>query len=436
MHTVSRRGGTCAILLVVLAGLSQVTRAAEAAKGLFGDWGGARSWLSDQGIDLEASYTNEFAQAVRGAPEDTADADQWYLGGSFDLQRIASVPGASIFFSFTDRNGTSLSLKPGLETLMEVQEIYGEGNYTRLNQLYWEQKLFRNEVTLKLGRLTGTFDFMAFSCNFQNIAFCATLPSHNVVPNWVAFPGGTWAGVVRFAPRPEWYVQAGVYEVNPALQQHGARFVLGEPFGGPGQRFNAEFGWLPAGGGEGNGFRLGAWYDNVGGNDLYWNNAGQPLATHGGTPLQHHQQSGFYAMAQQRIWSSGLSDSRGISVFMNFLQADRQISVKDEVAEIGLFWTGPLNARPQDELGAAFGRVHVSSRVSAGERLYDAQVAAPNDQLLQPVETSEFPLEIYYGISLTPGLTLRPNVQFIRSPHGVSDSPTLVVFGLHFSVLF
>ena len=121
---------------------------------------------------------------------------------------------------------------------------------------------------------------------------------------------------------------------------------------------------------------------------------------------------------------------------MNFLQADRQVSVKDEIAEIGLFWTGPLNVRPQDELGVAFGRVHVSSRASAGERLYDAQVAVPNDLPLQPVETSEFPLEIYYAIYPRQGMTLRPNVQFIRSPHGVSDSPTLVVFGLHFSFLF
>jgi len=70
---------------------------------------------------------------------------------------------------------------------------------------------------------------------------------------------------------------------------------------------------------------------------------------HGGTPLRHNQQSGFYAMAQQRVWSQ--TDSRGLSLFMNFLQADRQISVKDQIAEIGLFWTGPFNARPQDELG-------------------------------------------------------------------------------------
>jgi hypothetical protein len=64
-------------------------------------------------------------------------------------------------------------------------------------------------VAPTLGRMTGTFDFMPFSCKFQNITFCATLQSHGVVTNWVAFPGSTWAALARVNLKKDWYLQAG-----------------------------------------------------------------------------------------------------------------------------------------------------------------------------------------------------------------------------------
>jgi carbohydrate-selective porin OprB len=47
----------------------------------------------------------------------------------------------------------------------------------------------------------------------------------------------------------------------------------------------AEAGWLPKSAGPDGGYRFGAWYDDVGGDDLYLNTAGQPLVMSGGTLL-------------------------------------------------------------------------------------------------------------------------------------------------------
>jgi len=447
-----------AVATAFLAAGLGLAHGAETPQGVFGTWGGLRTALSDYGVDFEVSYINESAANVSGgASREAASADQIFLGGSLDLNRLVDVPGAKIIFSITDRNGESLSVKAGLNTLLEVQEIYGEGNYTRLNQLYWEQQLFNDKVLLKFGRLTGTFDFMPFSCDFQNISFCATIPSHGVVTNWIAFPGDTWAGVARFNLEHDWYVQGGVYEVNPDFQEHKYRFAFETPFGGQGTREVAEVGWLPASAGSNGGYRLGAWYDNVGGDDLYLNTAGQPLATSGGTPLQRHHQSGFYAMAQQHIWTPAegtlasspsasslpaprprprIAETRGVSVFMNFMQADPRITAKQQIVEVGLFWTGPFAARPRDDLGVAIGRTHVNKLIAQGQALYNTDVALPSGLAPGPIQHNEYPMEIYYGIKVTPAIDLRPNIQIIHAPGGVNERTDVVLFGLHLAVQF
>jgi porin len=412
-------------------------RGEEPTEGLLGDWGGLRTILVDHGVDLELSYINEAASNVRGGTrQETQDAEQIYFGGALDLERIFALPGAKLIFSFTDRNGQSLSVKAKLNTLLEVQEIYGEGNYLRLNQFYWDQHLFDDRVELKFGRLTGTFDFMPFSCNFQNITFCATLPSHNVVAHWIAFPGSTWAGVARVNFKSDWYVQGGVYEINPDFAEYKYRLAFGAPFGGLGKRVVAEVGWLPRSAGPDGGYRLGAWYDDVGGNDLYFSTDGQPLVTSGGTPLQHHHESGYYAMAQQQVWAPAGSATRGVSVFMNFVETDHDITQIAQIAEIGLFWTGPLTVRPQDDLGIAFGRTRINSRVTDSEVLYNTQVAPILNLPPERVQHAEYPMEIYYSVNVTPAITIRPNVQFIHAPGGVDDRANVLVLGVHSSVKF
>src|SRR5271163_4441923 len=59
-----------------------------------------------RGVNLEASYINEFAANTQGGMSREATyADQFYFGGSFDLERLVSLPGSKIVFWLTDRNG-------------------------------------------------------------------------------------------------------------------------------------------------------------------------------------------------------------------------------------------------------------------------------------------------------------------------------------------
>jgi NAD(P)-dependent dehydrogenase (short-subunit alcohol dehydrogenase family) len=166
---------------------------------LLGDWWGLRTRLASYGLDLELSYTGEFAANVSGgASHEEAYADQIYLGGSLDLQRLSSFPAPKIVFSFTDRNGESLSLKAQLDTLLEVQEIYGEGNYARLNQLYLQQPNFERRA----------YDpWIAYGqSKTANSLFAVALDSigqHQGVRALAVHPGGIVTDLIRHMSKAE-----------------------------------------------------------------------------------------------------------------------------------------------------------------------------------------------------------------------------------------
>jgi porin len=68
--------------------------------------------------------------------------------------------------------------------------------------------------------------------------------------------------------------------------------------------------------------------------------------------------------------------------------------------------------------------------------LYNTEMAQVTGFLRKPVQTMEYPFEIHYSFNFRWGAILRPNVQIVRSPGGVSASRAVVVLGLHTSVEF
>ena len=79
---------------------------------LTGDWGGARTRLIDQGIDLSGGYTSEIANNLRGGTsEETRYTDQWVLSSDFNLQKLFGINDAEFKITITDRNGQDLGAR-------------------------------------------------------------------------------------------------------------------------------------------------------------------------------------------------------------------------------------------------------------------------------------------------------------------------------------
>jgi carbohydrate-selective porin OprB len=75
---------------------------------VFGDWGGLRSSLSNQGVDLGLSYLSEPAWNVAGGMAlGGTYAGQQNLSVDLDWEKIAGIDGFSTHIDFVSRFGSS-----------------------------------------------------------------------------------------------------------------------------------------------------------------------------------------------------------------------------------------------------------------------------------------------------------------------------------------
>jgi porin len=402
---------------------------------LTGDWGGLRSRLHDDGVDLSLGYTQESAfNAQGGVKAELRYTDQFSFGSTFDLQKLLGLDNAWFQVSITDRNGRNLSSDAQLGSLQQVQEVFGRGQTWRVTQFWYDQTYFDNELDWKIGRLTEGEDFASFSCNFMNLTFCGAPPGNIVGSYWYNWPVSQWATRVK-ATLPDFgYVQLGAYQVNPAYLTSAGSFNLGNPPGTTGALIPFEIGWLPTFGGSEQlkgSYKLGAWYNTSQTADAVENTQGQLLAIAGGQPLLRNGAYGWYLNFLQKLTNvSPAEPDRGVSAFLNITYADRRTATLDNQIALGLFYTGPFDSRPTDQLGFAIGRTHVNGRVTDSEESQNAAGLAPVG-----VQHSEYAGEIYYSFHVAGGFYLQPNVQYVHQPGGIAQTAD-VILGLKGSLNF
>lgn len=383
-----------------------------------------RTRLKDRGVDLSLSYGSETAWNVRGGErERVRETGQFTFGATLDMEKLAGIEGGTFQGTVTYRRGYDLGEKAGLGVLQQVQEVYGRGQTWRLTQFWYQQELGDSGVDLKLGRMTMGEDFAAFSCEFMNLTFCGSQPGNIVGDYWFNWPVSQWAARVRVETANDLYAQAGVFEVNPKNLEND--FTIGHFKGATGVLVPLEVGWEPAlGPNELPGYyKLGGWYNTANGNDVHLDINRAPRSLTGLPPLRRSGRYGGYVMVQQQV-SGRAEEARtvsGLTLFFNATQADRNTSRIDNQITAGLFYTGLLQARPEDVVGLAVGRTNVNAR--AGRDL-----PGPRRRAEKP--GAEYAAELFYGFHVSEWLVLQPNVQYIVNPGGFDNNRDIVVFGL------
>ena len=304
----------------------------------------------------------------------------------------------------------------------------------RLTEFSYQQTFSDGAVDLKAGRLGVGADFFPWSCEFMNLSFCGSLPG-NIVSTWYNWPISQWGGRLQLSFVPDWQFKVGVYQINPSFLENRYGLTLGSPAGTIGALIPVELDWTPKFGPNRlpGTYIVGAWYDTSNQPDVYLAANNQPLVLNPGVPpLMHDSESGFYLNFQQQVTAEGSDASRGLSVFANYVWADPDTATISQIFSLGLLYTGPFDARPQDVLGFAAGYTQVNPRVADGQKLQNQTGAgAP-----VPVQNAEYPFELFYNINATRWLSISPAIQYIYRPGGTSANPNVVVVGLNFGVTF
>jgi porin len=399
-----------------LAGLLTVFCATAQANDtqLFGDSELRQEW-ADRGIALKAGYTTEIAHNTHGGERRaTRTAGQLALGTQIDLDRLWGWRGGKLDAIVTFRHGHNLSDDAFLQTLQQVQEVYGRNQTWRITRLSYTQALFDERLHVTFGRLPVNAHFAAFSCDFMNLTFCGAAPGNIVGHYWYNYPVSQWGLVANVRTSNETYLRVGAYQVNPAYLRTRNAFKLNNPPGTTGVLLPVEFGWTPKDGS----YKFGGWYTSAAQEDAlgFWQYE----------PKRRNGAFGAYInLEQQLTYGSGAQPNSGLRSFFNVTQADRGSALVDRQIAMGAVYTGPFASRPMDDIGLALGATHVNSRIAQQQRPHAAWV-----------QRSECTAEVYYTWQAAGWLQLRPNVQYVRHPSGLKVFDDVVIAGLKGNIAF
>ncbi len=130
---------------------------------------------------------------------------------------------------------------------------------------------------------------------------------------------------------------------------------------------------------------------------------------------------GGYIGAATRLYT--VEGRRGLDGFVNFGLADATVNQVDRSLNFGLTFTGPLDVRPDDRLGAAV------SIAGAGGPYKSAQFAQGNG-----VRDYETNFELTYRAKITSWLTVQPDIQYWVNPNFDPMLKNDLLFGVHFEI--
>ncbi|UZE19284.1 carbohydrate porin [Pseudomonas sp. B21-054] len=434
-----------AVAAMMLAGSAHAADAFSAdSKWMTGDWGGERTKLIEQGIDIKADFVGEMGANLHGGYNDDKTArwsQQFGLGVALDLEKLAGWGDTEAKIQFTRRDGRNISNDrigdPRAGTLSSSQEVWGRGQTTRLTQLWIKQKYFDSKLDVKAGYFGEGEDFNTFPCEFQNLAFCGSQAGNWATGIWYNWPIMQAAIRVKYNLTPELYAQIGAYNQNPSQLENKNRYKLSGS-GTKGTLIPVELVWSPKLNNLPGEYRVGYYKSTAKADDVREDDNGDDAARSGNAYRSHSSKDGYWFVAQQQLTTHNGDASRGLNIAANATFHDKETNIVDNYQSLMFVYKGPFDARPKDDVGIGFSRIHVNEDVKKNAELVNVAngVSDYDDPLFTPLRSTEYNYEVNYGFHVTNWLTVRPNLQYITHPGGVDEVDNALVAGLKIQSVF
>jgi porin len=374
-----------------------VTTAEDAAEPGFwdrdtmtGEWGGLRTRLRDAGVDFSFLLIVDGVKNFHGGAESGGDEFHAVFDAiaTFDFDKLFGWKGGSLVADMQFLRGDPANDVVG--ALGGVNAL-DTAPRTQLAQLYFDQTFADGLFKVRLGKFDANYDFAfpAAAGPFVNSSAAAS-PTLLSMPT---YPNPAFGAAFYFEPET-WYFRAAVMD-GAALEgvntgHHGPRTLFGRPAD---LYYIAEGGpkWTLGGDLPGK-FTIGAWYHD-----------GTFSRFDGGS---EDGEIGPYLMIEQRLSRENpgeKDDAQGFDAFLRYGHASDAISAVDHHVLVGVTYTGPIDGRDDDVLGAAVSWLHTSDDPSSG---FD--------------RSAEFAVEAFYKIQICPWCSLQPDLQYVVNPGGVS----------------
>ena len=400
-----------------------------AAATLSGDWGGARTRLSDAGISAGLTYIGEVQDNLSGGVTRGALPEgRLELSADFDLEKLAGWQGATVHANAFDLHGRGVTTHK-VGNLLDVSNIAAT-HTTRLFTLWLQQDLLDDTLSVRLGQLAADDEFLISptAANFMNGTFgWAGIMSANLPSGGPAFPLAAPGVRVQVAPADDVTVLAAAFAGDPAgigtnaaqrRNRHGTTFSLD---GGTFYLGEVQYA-IDSGDDAGlpGVVKLGAWYHTGDFADQRFDTGGRSLAdpASNGVAATNRGNYGIYGVVDRMVWKEPGSEDRGLTLFLRAggVPADRnQIHL---YADGGAAYKGPIRGRDQDVLGLAVSYARIGG--DASDRDEDARRF---NSTASPVRDFEAVVELTYVAQIAPYWTLQPDLQYILHPGGNIADP-------------
>lgn len=382
------------------------------------------------GVKFAVTYIGEtLGNPTGGAKQGTVYEDRINFAIDADLQKLFGLDGMAFHANIFRIDGGGLS-RGSLFNLLDVSGIEALPS-TRLYEMWFEKKWADDKIALRAGQLAADSEFATskYTDVFTNASlgwpgiFAFDMPSGGPSPPLSAVGARFRADVtdnLTLATAVFDGNAAGPGPEDPQLQdRYGLNFRVDDP---PLIISEAQILWNSKKGDPGldGKLKLGGWRHLGEFHDQRLDTKGLSLAkpTTSGVPASFAGDYGLYAVFEQKVFRIKSDDDRGIGVFGRVSYSPPDRNLIDLYADGGLEVVGLQDARPQDKFGVALAYVHISRRAQALDRDFQSLYGPA-----WPVRTSETLFTAVYQYEVRGGLTLQPNVQYIRRPGGGATNP-------------
>lgn len=409
---------------------------------LTGDWGGERTALKKQGIDVTLNYISEILGDVTGGiNRGTLYEGRFEFTVDADLQKLLGWAGASAHTTVYQIHNIGGRIGPNFVGSISDPSNIDALPTTRLFTAWFQQVSPDGKISVRIGQLAADDEFAISKTAgglIDGTFGWPDLMAANLPSGGPAYPLATPGIRVAVKPSSDFTIRAAAFSGNPAgsncTGDPQSCDLYGTEFSFSGGVFSiAELQYDVNQGKNATGlpgtYKLGAWYHSADFADEHYglDAAGLPVSLASAaavSPLEHNGDWGIYGVIDQTTWRAA-SGPTSINAFLRAGGTPADRNLLSYYIDGGLGITAPLPKRDNDVLtvGASF------SNISNDAAALDLDTATALG-MWYPVRSYELVLEASYQIQVAPWWTIQPDVQYIVHPGGNVPDPADPAFAI------